>query len=152
MATKAYYLDKRVLVSGEKTLQKYDDALNLKEYIQEVVDDSNTDFTSINVDTVNESTVAHGVIVDGVLLKDGGITLADGANIIADTTTGSKIGTATGQKLGFFNASPVAQQTTSVTAATNVGGSGTTVKVDDTFDGYTIAKVVKALRNLGILA
>lgn len=152
MATKAYYLDKRVLVSGEKNLQKFDDSLNLKEYIKEVVDDSTTDFVSINVDTVNESTMAHGVIVDGVLIKDGGITLADGGNIIADTTTGTKIGTTTTQKLGFFNAAPVVQPGTSVSAATNVGGSGTTVKVDDTFDGYTIAKVVKALRNLGILA
>lgn len=31
------------------------------------------------------------------------------ANIITDTTTGTKIGTATTQKLGFFNATPVTQ-------------------------------------------
>lgn len=31
------------------------------------------------------------------------------ANIITDTTTGMKIGTATGQKLGFFNATPIVQ-------------------------------------------
>lgn len=44
------------------------------------------------------------------------------------------------------------QETTAVTAATRVGGGGTTLTDSDTFDGYTIAKVVKALRNLGILA
>lgn len=38
------------------------------------------------------------------------ITMLDGANIIVDTTTGTKIGTATNQKLGFFNATPVVQQ------------------------------------------
>jgi len=40
----------------------------------------------------------------------------------------------------------------SVTAATVVGGAGTTVKEDHTFDGYTIAQVVNALRTMGILA
>ena len=44
------------------------------------------------------------------------------------------------------------QETTGVTAATVVNGTGSNVKHDDTFDGYTIEKVVKALRNLGILA
>ena len=31
-------------------------------------------------------------------------------NLVTDTTTGSKIGTATNQKLGFWNATPVVQQ------------------------------------------
>ena len=39
----------------------------------------------------------------------GDVTLADGNNIIVNATTGTKIGTATSQKLGFFNATPVAQ-------------------------------------------
>jgi hypothetical protein len=38
-----------------------------------------------------------------------GITLSDACNIILNTTTGTKIGTATGQKLGFYNATPVDQ-------------------------------------------
>lgn len=74
MAIKSYYLDKRTLVSGESSYQKYDNALNLKEYIEQVVDDSETDFTSINVNTINESTVGNGVVVDNVKLKDGGVT------------------------------------------------------------------------------
>ena len=44
------------------------------------------------------------------------------------------------------------QETTAVTSATVVSGSGGNVKHDDTFDGYTVEKVVRALRNLGILA
>lgn len=35
MATQTYYLDKRILVSGESNLQKFDNPLNLKTYIQE---------------------------------------------------------------------------------------------------------------------
>jgi hypothetical protein len=38
------------------------------------------------------------------------ITLADAKDIAVGTTTGTKIGTATSQKLGFYNATPVVQQ------------------------------------------
>lgn len=39
----------------------------------------------------------------------GNVTIADGINVILDSTTGTKIGTATTQKLGFFNKDPVVQ-------------------------------------------
>lgn len=39
-----------------------------------------------------------------------GGTMTDGANIAVGTTTGTKIGTSTSQKLGFFNATPIIQQ------------------------------------------
>jgi hypothetical protein len=44
------------------------------------------------------------------------------------------------------------QETTAVTAATFVANTGNNVKEDSTFDGYTMKQVVKALRNMGILA
>jgi len=47
----------------------------------------------------------------GVAAFGGDVTFADAKNIILNTTTGTKIGTATDQKLGFFNAAPVIQQT-----------------------------------------
>jgi len=37
------------------------------------------------------------------------LTMADGKNIATNTTTGTKIGTATGQKIGFWNTTPVIQ-------------------------------------------
>lgn len=80
------------------------------------------------------------------------VFFANGANIQLATTTGTKIGTATSQKLSFWNATPIVQPTTAVAGATRVGGAGTTVTDTDTFDGYTIAQVVKALRNAGLLA
>lgn len=73
-------------------------------------------------------------------------------DLVLDTTTGSKIGTGTTQKLGFWNATPIVQPTTGVGAATLTGGGGATVTDTDTFDGYTLKQVVKALRNTGILA
>lgn len=80
------------------------------------------------------------------------ISLGDGNNLIVGTGTGAKIGTATSQKIGFWNAAPIVQPTTAVAAATFVANSGTAVNSASTFDGYTMAQVVKALRNAGILA
>lgn len=75
-----------------------------------------------------------------------------GLNLILDTTTGTKIGTATTQKLALWNAAPIVQPTTAVTAATFVANTSGIVNDSATFDGYTIGQVVKALRNLGALA
>lgn len=51
------------------------------------------------------------------LPASGNLILSAG-NISTDTTTGTKIGTAASQKIGFYNATPVAQQTgVAVTAA-----------------------------------
>jgi hypothetical protein len=44
------------------------------------------------------------------------------------------------------------QETTGVAAATLVSGGGTTLTDTDTFDGYTLKQIVKALRNNGLLA
>jgi len=82
----------------------------------------------------------------------GNVTVS-AVNLVTDTTTGTKIGTATTQKLGLWNATPIEQPTTAVGSATVASpGGGSTIKTDDTFDGYTIQQVVKALRNFGLLA
>lgn len=47
----------------------------------------------------------------GDMAVSGNITLSDAKNISTGTTTGTKIATTTSQKLGFFNATPVVQQT-----------------------------------------
>lgn len=80
------------------------------------------------------------------------ITVADTFDLAFNATTGSKIGTATTQKIGFWNATPIAQPTTAVAAATVAAtGTGDVVAASTTFDGYTIPQVVKALRNAGLL-
>lgn len=64
--------------------------------------------------------------------SSGNFIFADAKNIVLNTTTGTKIGTATGQKLGFWNATPVAQQ---------VLATGASHTVDD---------VISALQTLGL--
>jgi len=81
-----------------------------------------------------------------------GLTFADGYNIVFNATTGTKIATATTQKLAFWNKTPIVQPTTSITGATRVGGAGTTVTTTDTYGGYTLAQIAAALVNTGILA
>lgn len=77
---------------------------------------------------------------------------ADATNFVFGTGTGTKLGTATSQKLGLWNATPIVQPTTGVAAATFVANSGTAVNDASTFDGYTLGQIVKALRNIGALA
>jgi len=74
------------------------------------------------------------------------VTIADAKNIILNTTTGTKIGTATTQKLSFYNATPIvrpgAYTQTYTTAAKTVpnatasnppaGGTGATAGAYDT--------------------
>jgi hypothetical protein len=80
------------------------------------------------------------------------LDFADAKDITFGTTTGTKIGAATSQKLAFWNAAPIVQPTTGVGAATRVGGGGAALTDTDTFDGYTLAQMAKALRNIGLLA
>jgi hypothetical protein len=94
---------------------------------------------------------AGGAVIFSVS-NTGTVTLADAANIVANTTTGTKIGTAANQKISVWNATPIVQPTTAVAAATFTANSGTAVNDASTFDGYTMGQVVKALRNFGALA
>lgn len=86
------------------------------------------------------------------------IRMTDAKNIILQTTTGTKIGTATTQKLGFWNATPVVQPATTGTATGFTAGAGTAVNDASTFTGgtgsaaYRISDIVLALKQIGALA
>lgn len=60
------------------------------------------------------------------------LTIADAKNILLGSTTGTKIGTATTQKLGFYNATPVIQSSGANQAAAPAGGTGATAGAYDT--------------------
>jgi hypothetical protein len=68
------------------------------------------------------------------------ITVSDGGNVVLGTTTGTKIGTGTTQKIGFYNATPVVQPTA----------------VADATDAASVITQLNALltrmRNLGLIA
>lgn len=85
-----------------------------------------------NTDSVTAFDVAG---TGGITLNagaDGTYTLTDGNNLVFGSTTGNKIGTATSQKLGFWNATPVIQPADANQAAlkNNTGGSYDATLVD----------------------
>ena len=86
-------------------------------------------------------------IVDG-----GNLTFGEAINIVTGATTGTKIGTATSQKIGIWNATPIVQPTTAIAAATFVSNTSLIANDTATWDGYTIGQAIKALRNWGALA
>ena len=84
-----------------------------------------------------------------VFSKD--IQMLDGRKIQTGRTTGTKIGTGTDQKIGFWNTTPIIQPTTSHAEAAFTASTGTAVNDNTTFDNYTLRQVVKALRDIGLL-
>lgn len=94
----------------------------------------------------------------GAISVSGTVTMTDAFNIVVGSTTGTKIGTATTQKIGFFNVAPVVQPSSTGAVATTAAGSTTTVFVNTTFTGgsgataYTVADIIGALKSLGLLA
>lgn len=66
------------------------------------------------------------------------LTISDAGNVILAATTGTIIGTATTQKLGFYNTTPVVQQTGAATAT-------------DAATAITAVNTIRtALNNLGL--
>ncbi len=59
----------------------------------------------------------------GTFTHNGAITIADAKDITLNATTGTKIGTATSEKIGFWNATPVIQQASAAQAAVATTGS-----------------------------
>lgn len=80
-----------------------------------------------------------------IRLLTGGTGLAldigDAKNIAVGTTTGTKIGTTTSQKLGFFNATPVVQQTGDIITALSSLGLVTA----GTVTGDAITRIVTSI-------
>lgn len=125
-----------------------------------------TGFSSIginfNTGDVNLAYYGYGSVAVGVDVGTAGISgnghfgvkydFYAGRDIIVNSSGGMKIGTATTQKLGFWDATPIVQPTTGVGTASFTANSGTAVNDASTFDGYTLKQVVKALRNEGLLA
>jgi hypothetical protein len=119
-------------------------------------------FTAAGRALVDDATAAAQATTLGLGTTDAptfnGLTIADAGNVILNTTTGTKFGTATGQKIGFHNATPVIQQATTGTTVGFTVAAGTAVNDASTFTGnvgataYRISDIVRALKNLGLMA
>ena len=107
--------------------------------------------SSANLAAAVSDETGSGALVFGTNPTLTGVTIADANNIVLGSSTGVKFGTATSQKLGFWNATAIVQPTSAITPATLVSGTGTVVTSEDTFDGYTLQQVVAALKNMGLL-
>lgn len=115
--------------------------------------DIGLNMSSSNVLTLSATSIALAAAgLTEVSVDANGLTMTDGKHFIAGTSTGSKIGSGSTQKIGFWGATAVVQPTTAGAAATFTANSGTAVNDASTFDGYTLSQVVKALRTIGILA
>lgn len=74
------------------------------------------------------------------------------ANLVGNTNSGIKIGTATSQKFSLWNATPDVQPTTAIVAAAFVANTSGIANDTATFGGYTIGQIVAALKRIGALA
>lgn len=86
----------------------------IKLNVTDTASPSNSVLLSLRVGDVTKFSVAKtgNIAVTGTSTFSDDITMGDGANFVFATVfTGTKIGTATNQKIGFYNATPVTQRT-----------------------------------------
>jgi hypothetical protein len=111
--------------------------------------------TILNAQTSVNIAFQAGTIIN---VGNSGVTVTDGKNFIFSSTTGTKFGTATTQKLALWNATPIAQPSSTGEATGFTAGAGSAVDHLATFTGnvgtkaYTINDIVKHLKNIGALA
>lgn len=74
-----------------------------------------------------DAVMTTGALLDSASIQDctltGHLTITDSINIVLGTSAGSKIGTATSQKLGFHNAAPVVQRAGAAQVAVSTAGA-----------------------------
>jgi len=120
--------------------------------IQFLVEDS-LGVSNFQVDNIGRSSFRGRLTLnDGATINTSNLIFQDGRNIQVNTTTGTKIGTATTQKIAFWNKTPIIQPTTAYASSVLSSLGGTTITDTDTFDGYTLKQIVAALRGIGLLA
>lgn len=113
---------------------------------------------ALTIDAKGSGTITLAGTSTGNIVASANLAITDAKNVVLATTTGTKIGTATTQKLGFFNATPVVQPAANTDATTGAAGGTNTVYLNTTFTGasgtaaYTIGGAMTALKALGLLA
>jgi len=123
---------------------------------------SNCTFPTFNQDTTGSAatvTAAAQLNITSVGTLTG-LTMADSADISLNTTTGTRIGTAASQKIGFFGKAPVVQQA-NIAAASSTQAVAVTAPTKTEFDGLRtdvqnlttkMNAILTALEALGLVA
>ncbi len=113
------------------------------------------DGTTAEIDVVGGTTLALKIAgTAAASLTASALTLADAVNIAVNTGTGTKIATAVGQKLGFWNVTPVVQpaggaQVAPAAYATGAFGLDSDAKMQALFD--LVVAIRLALVNAGMI-
>jgi len=121
-----------------------------------VSDAANTDISMVFGGTTNDGQFLWMEDEDYFQFSDD-IAITGGENIVLSATTGTKIGTAPTQKLGFWNATPVDQPATVSDAATQVLTGTDTVDITKVTNDLTSCKnainaIIDRLQEAGIVA
>ena len=83
---------------------------------------------------------------------EGNTTMGDGINFVFGTTTGTKIGTAITQKIGFFNATPVVQPAAAAQgAASAISGGESPTEAEHNAVVTLVNALRTALVDLGLI-
>ena len=106
---------------------------------------SNVDITASG-DLTLDGITATSLAVSGLSSFSDAVDLID-ADIQLHTTTGTKIGTATGQKLGFWNVTPVVQPTNGSQAAVAISAGTTALSSATVASIHSLATANKTLVN-----
>lgn len=111
--------------------------------------------TTPTAQTIKAHNVTTGTGASLILCGGTGSVAGGSVKLAAPSTTGAgvvAVEVGAGGLLGFFGVGPQTQPATGGSSATFVENTGTALNENSTFDSYTIAQVVLALRNLGLLA
>ena len=124
----------------------------IRQFIQEELQnllDKDIDKSNVTAEQVREifREEIPAFLARSLTTIEGNLQLLDSRNIIVGGTTGSKIGTSTGQKLGFWNKSPSSQPTNGADLTNNVAVGGMTDTIANYTDLTTYATDAAAIRN-----
>ena len=124
----------------------------IRQFIQEELQnllDKDIDKSNVTAEQVREifREEIPAFLARSLTTIEGNLQLLDSRNITVGGTTGSKIGTSTSQKLGFWNKSPSNQPSNGADLTNNVAVGGTTDTIANYTDLTTYATDAAAIRN-----
>ena len=95
-------------------------------------------------------TLTNKTLTSPTISASGLLTIGDGTNVVLNTNVGTKFGTGTDQKLGFYDATPIAQRADGAQAAVGSQGLGDTAA--ETYTRDDMSKIQTELNDVTALA